>query len=79
MVLLGLFVRREVGHPLPAVLAAMTLFGVTTRYQEAVMWFSAGFALLALDSFLLALLACQALAAERPPPLPGARRLSVPG
>jgi hypothetical protein len=58
MVLVYLFVRREMGHPFPALLA-MTLFGVTTHYHDAVFWFSASFGLLALDTLLLGLLAAQ--------------------
>ncbi len=58
MGLLYLFVRRELGSPAHA-LAATALFGVSTVYQQAVLWFSAGFSVLALDTFLLALLAAQ--------------------
>ncbi|OAI51385.1 hypothetical protein AYO44_00825 [Planctomycetaceae bacterium SCGC AG-212-F19] len=58
MLLLFLFVRRELGHPLYG-LIAMALFGVTTQYREAVAWFSASFSILALDTMLLALLAAQ--------------------
>jgi hypothetical protein len=53
-----LFVRRELGHPFYGLLA-MTLFGMSTHYVEAVAWFAASFALLALDMTLLALLAAQ--------------------
>jgi hypothetical protein len=52
------FVSREQGHPLPG-LVAMTLFGVTCVYQQAVFWFAASFSVLALDTLLLALLAAQ--------------------
>jgi hypothetical protein len=52
------FVSRERGHPLPG-LVAMTLFGVTCVYQQAVFWFAASFSVLALDTLLLALLAAQ--------------------
>lgn len=52
------FVGRECGRPFPA-LAAMALFGVSTVYAEAVCWFAASFAVLALDTLLLALLAAQ--------------------
>jgi hypothetical protein len=55
---LYLFVRRELGHPLYG-LVAMTLFGVTAVYQQAVWWFAAAFSVLALDTTLLALLAAQ--------------------
>jgi hypothetical protein len=58
MVLLYVFVRREVGHPFPALLA-MTLFGACTHYQDAVYWFAASFALLGLATVLLGLLAAQ--------------------
>src|SRR5262249_43098864 len=40
-------------------LIAMILFGVTLKYNEAVFWFAASFAVLALDTTLLALLAAQ--------------------
>jgi hypothetical protein len=58
MLFLYLLVRRETGHPLPG-LVAMTLFGVTPQYQHAVHWYAASFALLALDTTLLGLLAAQ--------------------
>ncbi len=58
MVLVGFFVGRQRGHPFYGLLA-MTLFGVSTVYQQAVYWFSASFSILALDTFLLALLAAQ--------------------
>jgi hypothetical protein len=57
-VVLYLFVRREVGHPVPALLA-MALFGVSTHYQNAVNWFSASFSVLGLLMCLLGLLAAQ--------------------
>lgn len=56
--LVYLFVRRELGHPLYGIVA-MTLFGVTCVYQQAVWWFAASFAILALDTLLVALLAAQ--------------------
>jgi hypothetical protein len=59
MLLLFAFVRRELGHPRYA-LVAMTLFGVTSVYLQAVWWFAASFVVLALDTLLLALLAAQA-------------------
>lgn len=59
MLLVYFFVRRELGHSLYG-LVAMALFGVSTRYWNAVQWFAASFAVLALDTFLLALLAAQA-------------------
>jgi hypothetical protein len=58
MWLLYLFVRRELGHPFFA-LIAMTLWGVTTAYIEAVTWYSASFFILSLDTLLLALLSAQ--------------------
>jgi len=58
VLLVYIFVRRETGQPVPAVLA-MALFGVNTHYQNAVNWFSASFAVLALDTFLLGMLAAQ--------------------
>jgi hypothetical protein len=58
MLLTFAFVSRERGHPLPG-LVAMTLFGVTSVYQQAVFWFAAAFSVLALDTLLLALLAAQ--------------------
>jgi len=58
MVLLYFFVRRELGHPLYG-LIAMGFFGATTHYVEAVEWFAASFAILGLDTLLLALLAAQ--------------------
>lgn len=59
MWLLYLFVRRELGHPFYGVLA-MTLWGVTTSYIQAVTWYSASFFILSLDTFLLGLLSAQA-------------------
>lgn len=58
MLLLFLFVGRERGHPVFG-LIAMALFGVSTQYRQAVSWFAASFAILALDTILLALLAAQ--------------------
>ncbi|HZT82580.1 MAG TPA: hypothetical protein VFA26_20290, partial [Gemmataceae bacterium] len=58
MGLVYLFVRRELGHSFYG-LAAMGFFGVTTIYAQAVSWFAASFGLLALDTFLVALLAGQ--------------------
>jgi len=58
MVLAGQFVGREMGHPFYGLLA-MTLFGVSLKYNEAVFWFAASFAVLALDTTVLALLAAQ--------------------
>jgi hypothetical protein len=58
MVLLYLVVRRETGRPFLALLA-MALFGVNTHYDDAIVWFSASYTVLALDMFLLGLLAAQ--------------------
>jgi hypothetical protein len=58
MVLLYLFVSRELGHPVYG-LIAMGLFGITSQYEQAVSWFAASFSILALDTLLLALLAAQ--------------------
>jgi hypothetical protein len=58
MGLVYLFVRREMGHPFPALLA-MTLFGVCTHFHDAIFWFAASFALVGLVTTLLGLLAAQ--------------------
>ncbi len=58
MLLVYVFVLRELGHPFYAVLA-LVLFGVTTVYHQAVWWFAASFVILALDTMLLGLLAAQ--------------------
>jgi hypothetical protein len=58
MALGGLFVRRETGSSLYG-LVAMALFGVSSVYQQAVVWFSSSFSILALDMLLLGLLAAQ--------------------
>jgi hypothetical protein len=58
VLLVYLLVRRETGQLVPALLA-MALFGVNTHYQNSVNWFSASFAVLALDTMLLGLLAAQ--------------------
>jgi hypothetical protein len=60
VLLLYLFVRRELGHPLYGLVAA-ALFGVSTVYEQAVYWFSSSFSVLTLDTLLLALLAAQGL------------------
>jgi hypothetical protein len=52
------FVRRERGHPAPALVCAAT-FGVTSAYQEAVFWFAAGPAIASVATGLLGLLAAQ--------------------
>lgn len=58
VLLLYLFVRRELEHPLYGLVAA-ALFGASTVYEQAVFWFSASFSVLTLDTLLLALLAAQ--------------------
>jgi hypothetical protein len=58
MWLVYLFVKRELGHCFYG-LVAMIAFGVSLKYNEAVAWFAASFAVLALDTTLLALLAAQ--------------------
>lgn len=59
MLLLGHFVRVELGHPFYGVVA-MALFGVSSIYHQAATWYAATFSFLALDTTLLALLAAQA-------------------
>jgi hypothetical protein len=59
MLLLAIFVKRELDSDLWGLVAAI-IFGVTSIYTEAVAWFSASFAMLALDTALLGLLAAQA-------------------
>ncbi len=56
--LLYVFVRRELGHPIYALLAVV-LFAVTSIYHQAVWWFAASFVILSLDTILLGLLAVQ--------------------
>jgi hypothetical protein len=58
MLLTYRFVRRELGHPFYGLLA-MSVFGVSAVYQQAVFWFAASFSVVALDTLLLALLAAQ--------------------
>jgi hypothetical protein len=58
LVLIYVFVRREMGHPFYALLVVV-LFAVTTVYHQAVWWFAASFVILALDTTLLGLLAAQ--------------------
>jgi hypothetical protein len=58
MLLVYVFVRRELGHPLYGLLA-LVLFGVTSVYHQAIWWFAASFSVLALDTTLLGLLAAQ--------------------
>jgi hypothetical protein len=58
MALVYRFVARELGHPFYRVIA-VSLFGVSAVYQQAVYWFAASFSVLALDTLLLALLAAQ--------------------
>jgi hypothetical protein len=56
--LLYVFIRRELGHSFYPVLASV-LFAVTSVYHQAVWWFAASFAILAVDTILLGLLAVQ--------------------
>ncbi len=58
MVLVYLFVRREMGHPLYGLVAAI-VFGVSLKYNQAVFWYAATFLAVMLDTLLLALLAAQ--------------------
>jgi hypothetical protein len=58
MILTGVFVGRERGHAFFGLLA-MVLFGVSTVHRQGIYWFSASFSVLALDTFLLGLLAAQ--------------------
>jgi hypothetical protein len=58
MGLVYVFVHRERGNPWYGLLA-MAFFGLSTQYREAVRWFSASFAILAMNTLLLALLAAQ--------------------
>lgn len=58
MGLVYLFVGRELEHRFYG-LVAMILFGVSLKYNQVVTWFAASFALLALATILLALLAAQ--------------------
>jgi hypothetical protein len=58
MGLVYVFLRRELGRPWHGVVG-MALFGVSTQFFQAVWWYSATFGLLAVDTFLLALLAAQ--------------------
>ncbi len=58
MALVGVFLRRETASRYNGLLG-LVLFGVTSCYREAVTWFAASFAILSVDTFLLALLAAQ--------------------
>jgi hypothetical protein len=58
VLLLYVFLRRELGHPFYA-LAGAILFGVSSVYCQAVYWFAASFSVLAMDTLLLGLLAAQ--------------------
>jgi hypothetical protein len=58
LILVYIFVRRELHHPFYGLLAVV-LFGVTTVYHQSVWWFAASFAVLSLDTILLGLLAAQ--------------------
>lgn len=64
LALLYRFVRKEFGHPFYG-LVAMALFGVSLKYNEAVKWFAASFAILALNTLLLGLLAAQHWRSQR--------------
>ncbi len=77
MLLVYVFVRREMGHPLYGLLAVV-LFGVSSVYHQAIYWFAASFSVLALDTLLLGLLAAQALAEDRPRALPRTDRPRLP-
>jgi hypothetical protein len=66
MWLLYRFVSRELGHPFYGVIA-MTLWGVTTSYLQAVTWYSASFFILSLDTLLLGLLSAQSWRRTRKP------------
>ena len=56
--LLYLFVRRELGSPFLGLVAA-AVYGISSVYGQAVVWFAASFSILTLDTLLLALLAAQ--------------------
>jgi hypothetical protein len=58
VLLLYVFLRRELGHPFYALAGAM-LFGVSSTYCQAVYWFAASFSVVAMDTLLLGLLAAQ--------------------
>lgn len=58
VLLLYVFVRRELGHPFYSLLAVI-LFAVTSVYHQAVWWFTASFVILSLDTMLMGLLAAQ--------------------
>ncbi len=58
MLLTARFVRRELKHPFYS-LFALTVFGVSAVYQQAVFWFAASFSVVTLDMLLLGLLAAQ--------------------
>jgi len=58
LLLVYVFVRRELGHPFYALLVVV-LFAVTSVYHQAVWWFAASFVILSLDTILLGLLAAQ--------------------
>jgi hypothetical protein len=58
MVLVYVFVRREMSHRFYGLVAAI-LFGITVKYEQAINWFAASFLTVTLDVMLLALLSAQ--------------------
>lgn len=58
MLLVYLFVKREMGHRFYGLVATI-VFGVTLKYNQAVTWYAAAFLILMLDTLLLALLSAQ--------------------
>jgi hypothetical protein len=58
IVLVYLFVKREMGHRFYGLVAAI-IFGVSLKYNQAVTWYSAAFLTVMLDTLLLALLSAQ--------------------
>jgi hypothetical protein len=58
ILLVYLFVSREMGHRFYGLLAAI-VFGVSLKYNQAVTWYSAVFLTLMLNTLLLALLSAQ--------------------
>src|SRR5216684_1496259 len=58
MVLVYLFVKREMGHRFYGLVASI-VFGVSLKYNQAVTWYSASFLTLMLVTLLLALLSAQ--------------------
>jgi hypothetical protein len=58
MVLVYLFVKRDMGHRFYGLVASI-VFGVSLKYNQAVTWYSASFLTLMLVTLLLALLSAQ--------------------